>query len=179
MDRVGLVVLKCRDQKMKSIIMKKILLPFLVLFCLHLTAQTKDSGLDNFVFDFEKDFTLAQVDSFQALLSSHNKITGDQIVILSTDNPGEDLSIYADHFGAEHILGDSNRVNSMVLAISIKGKQFVMIPNKKLQTVLTHDILEELVKSGTPELKAHQYFAGVWKVCTAVTDYLRKSKQKP
>lgn len=72
-------------------------------------------------------------------------------------------------------LGNKNKTKSMVIAISVKDKQFGMIPNKKMQVILTQQDLDQIKMAGLAELKAHQFFEGTWKECKAVLDFLEKS----
>jgi uncharacterized membrane protein YgcG len=147
-------------------------------FCLHAFAQTNKMQMDTFVFDNEKDFTLSQADSLQQLLKNHYEKSGDEIVVVTTDSTGVNSALYADHFGGDHLLGDTNRINSMILLLSIKSKVFTMVPNKKLQAIITQEVLEKISKSGYTELKAHQFFEGVWNECKAVINFLENTEIK-
>lgn len=61
--------------------------------------------------------------------------------------------------------------------ITKKGRQLNMLPNRKMQTIVTQQALEQIGLSGRAELKAHRFFEGVWKECRAVIDYLEKYRK--
>lgn len=157
--------------------MKNILIIIATLMCLQSTAQSGKTGIKQFVYDNEKDFTQSQTDSLHKLLEAHYKKTGDVIAVVTTDSTGGgDTDIFIDHFGMDSLRVRGDKLNSMIIFLSVKEKNFILFPDKKLQPILTHEVLKGLVESGYSELKAHRFFEGIWKLCKAVVEYLQKQE---
>lgn len=154
--------------------MKRILTFLLILIAIQSTAQTEKSNYQKFMFDNEKDFTQSQVDSLQQLLEGHYKMTGNVIAVVTTDITGGDIDRYIDRFGMDSLRVQGDKLNSMIIFMSIKEKNFTMFPDKKLRSILTHDVLDKISKSGYSDLKTHSFFTGIWKECKAVLNFWKK-----
>lgn len=101
-------------------------------------------------------------------------------MILTSDTVVTDGIEFASNFAVRKDLGKGNTVNSMVFLLLVKGRLFQMIPNKKIQSILTQKVLNEIKDTGGGYalLKKHQYFEGLYAFCRATIDRLEGMEGK-
>lgn len=155
----------------------KTFLFLLLLISIGCTKNTKTV----WVLDGEHILTEKQILKFDSLFKSHEKITSNEMALVTTPGYGSDTSIFyfALHFGRSMGIGKEGKNNGILITFSGANKEVDISTGYGTEKVLKDELAKQIIDSiMIPRFKEGKEYEGLWNGCKAITDFLEKPENK-
>ena len=129
------------------------------------------------VLDNEHILTPAQVNSLDSLYKAHEKITTNEMALVTTPDFGKDSGIvsFATRLGNKYGIGKKGKDNGILIVFSEAQRQVRISTGYGTEKILTDAIAKKIIDSlMTPEFKQANYFDGLWQGSKAIVTFLEK-----
>ncbi len=172
-----------KNKQHKKTMIRKIHISIFIVFLMFFSCSTTTEKkiLRTFVFDNENIFTKLQIRELDSLISAHEKITTNEIAILTTSDFGKSDNIlyYSFDFYNRYGIGKKDYDNGVLIVLSTVKKQCRITTGYGTEEVLKDEIAKKIIDSlMTPKFKEQKYFEGVRDGCTAIITFLEKPENK-
>ncbi len=133
------------------------------------------------VLDNEKDLTPAQVTLFDSLYKAHEKITGNEIALVTTRDyfPDTDIISYSTTLFKKYGFGKKEKNNGVVIVYSNTQREVRIATGdgteKVLKDLIAKGIIENIMMHS---LKDGRAFDGLWNCSKAVIDFLDRPENQ-
>lgn len=161
--------------------MKIKLFIILSLITLFSCNSNKTEKLPSFVFDNEKILNENQIKELNDLYENHEKRTSNEIVLVTTDNYGEEenLLLFTVQFGNMLQIGKKDRNNGVVIGYSNKNKEIRISTGYGTEKVLKDEIVKKIIDSlMIPKFKEQNHFEGILVGSKEIIELLEKPENK-
>jgi uncharacterized protein len=157
------------------------LTPLFSIFVLYLFSSCYPSQQKSYVIDRSGILDSVQRQKLNNLYIHHEKITTNQIVLLTTDNfiPDSTIEKFSLHqFNAMRI-GRRDINNGVLIVFSAPMRKVRIATGFGTEKVLTDSVAQNIIDSVMiPEFKEQKYFEGLWNGSLAITSFLEKPENK-
>ena len=133
------------------------------------------------VLDNEHILTPGQITSLDSLYKAHEKITTNEIALVTTPDYGSDTSIlfFAVNFGRKYGVGKKEKNNGVVIVYSQTQHQTIISTGYGTEKVLKDEIAKKIIDSlMIPNFKQAKVFEGLWEGSKAIITFLEKPENK-
>ena len=161
--------------------MKSKLFIILALTTLISCSSHKNNKLTTFVFDNEKILEENQINQLNDLFKNHEKKTSNEIVLVTTDNYGEEKNIvlFTTQFGNRLQIGKKNKNNGIVIGLSKKLREIRISTGYGTEKVLKDKILQKIIDSlMISKFREDKYFEGIYSGSKEIIDFLEKPENQ-
>jgi len=161
--------------------MKNFLIAFFSISVLCLFASCCSAQQKYFVIDQSGILDSSQRKKLNDLYLHHEKITTNQIVLLTTDNfyPDSTIEQYALRKFNSMGIGRRDINNGVLIVFSEPMKKVRIETGFGTEKVLTDTIVKKIIESiMIPQFKQQKYFEGLWNGSTTITSLLEKPENK-
>ena len=127
------------------------------------------------VSDNEHVLSQQQLTSLDSLYKAHEKITGNEIGLVTTADYGTDTSImmFAVNFGRKAGIGKKERDNGVIIVFSQAKREVNIATGYGTEKVLTDEIAKKIIDSVmTPRFREAKIFEGLWNGSKAIVSFL-------
>jgi len=159
----------------------KSLIAFLSIFILYIFLSCYSVQQKNFVIDRSGILDSSQRQKLNNLYVHHEKITTNQIVLLTTDNflPDSTIEKFSLHQFNEMGIGRRDVNNGVLIVFCAPMRKVRIATGFGTEKVLTANIAKNIIDSVMiPEFKKQKYFEGLWNGSLAITKFLEKPENK-
>ena len=129
------------------------------------------------VYDIEHDLTTEQINKLDSLFKSHEKITSNEIALVTTSDYGTDTSIaeFGKNFGKKYGVGKKVKNNGVVIVFSRAKKETNISTGYGTEIVLTNKSAKTIIDSFMiPEFKHANFYEGILNGSKAIIEILEK-----
>jgi uncharacterized protein len=161
--------------------MKTKLLFILALTILNSCSSHKFNKLPSFVFDNEKILNESQIKELNDLYKNHEKKTSNEIVLVTTENYGEEKNIlmFTVQFGNKLQIGKKDKNNGVVIGLSKKQREIRISTGYGTEKILKDEILQKIIDSlMIPRFKEGKYYEGIYSGSKEIVDFLEKPENR-
>lgn len=155
---------------------------FITLILAAIACSNNKSGKKQvWVLDTEHILTEKQVASLDSLYKAHEKITSNEIGLVTTAQYGTDTSIlaFATSFGKLHGIGKEKINNGVIIAFSQANRNVAIATGYGTKKVLTDELAKKIIDSlMTPQFREAKYFEGLWLGSKAIVEFLERPENK-
>jgi uncharacterized protein len=133
------------------------------------------------VLDNEHVLTQEQISSLDSLYKAHEKITSNEIALVTTADYGADSTLerFALNFGNKYGIGKKGKNNGLLIVFSNAMHQTRIATGLGTEKVLTDVAAKEIIDSlMIPHFKQGEIFEGLWEGSKAVIGFLEKPGNK-
>ncbi len=155
---------------------------FIAILVLFIACKSrKHGGQSSWVFDQEEVLTTEQEKSLDSLFKAHEKITTNQIALITTSTYAPDTNIVA--FSTNTFnrwgIGRKDINNGVLIVFSGSNRETRIATGLGTEKVLTDEIAAEILKSKMiPQFKNGETFKGLWEGSKAIVEFLERPKNK-
>ncbi len=155
----------------------------LALICIVVACKPKNkTAVRNiWVLDTEHILTEKQVASLDSLYKAHEKITSNEIGLVTTPDYGVDTSIlsFAINLGKLHGIGKKETNNGVIIAFSQANRGVAIATGYGTEKILTDETAKKIIDSlMTPQFRDAKYFEGIWLGSKAIVEFLEKPENR-
>jgi uncharacterized protein len=160
--------------------MKKML--FLMLVCSFIVlSNCKPDKTYNlkYIYDYEEVLDDEQRMKFDQLFIEHEKKTGNEIVLVTTEDYGEleNIELFSLDFKTKHPIGKADKDNSVLIVFSKNKSEVRITPGtyhlKMDKTGKTEFIVKKIM---IPKFEKKEYFDGLWTGSQQIISFLEQNK---
>ncbi len=127
------------------------------------------------VFDQERILSASQKSELRVLIDKHKKNTSNQIAIVTTvDMDGyTDILEFATDFGTVHGVGQAEKDNGVVIAVSKNMRRVAIANGYGVEDVMPDRVAQQIISEKMiPHFRIGEYYQGILAGTNAVIDYL-------
>ncbi len=161
--------------------MKKLLFIFFSIPVLFFLISWYAVQPKNFVIDQSNILDSTQRKKLNDLYVNHEKLTTNQVVLLTTDSfyPDSTIEEYSTHQFNAIGIGRKDINNGVLIIFSAHMKKVRITTGYGTEKVLTNAIAQSIIDSlMIPQFKQQKYFEGLWNGSIAITKLLEKPENK-
>lgn len=149
-------------------------------FCFFTQCDSKPTQI-NYVSDIAGVLDSIQISKFNDLYRNHEKLTTNQIVLLTTDSFSPDSTI--EEYALKQLrnmgIGQKNVNNGLLIVFSKSLRKVRIELGYGTETVLTSAKAKNIIDSiMVPRFKEEKYFEGLWNASKEITGFLEKPENK-
>ena len=133
------------------------------------------------VLDFEHVLTPAQITSLDSMYKAHEKITTNEIALVTIPEYGTDSTLerFALNFGNKYGIGKKEKNNGVLIVFTNAIRQTRISTGYGTEKVLKDEIAKKIIDSVMiPYFKNDRIFEGLWEGSKAITTFLEKPENK-
>ena len=133
------------------------------------------------VLDTELVLTPAQITSLDSMYKAHEKITTNEIALVTTPDYGTDSTLerFVLNFGNKYGIGKKEKNNGVLIVFSNAMRQTRISTGYGTEKVLTNEIAKKIIDSVMiPYFKQAKTFEGLWEGSKAIITFLEKPENK-
>jgi len=161
--------------------MKRIFLILIISLGSILVLSYKPYHKTIWVLDNEHVLTPGQVNSLDSLYKAHEKITTNEIALVTTPDFGSDTSIvsFATSLANKYGVGKKEKNNGVVIVFSQAKRQTRISTGYGTEKVLKDEYAKKIIDSlMIPAFKQGGIFKGLWEGSKAIVTFLEKPENK-
>ena len=133
------------------------------------------------VFDQERILSNAEMDNLETLITNHETRTSNQIAIVTTQDLGgyTDILEFAADFGNELGVGQAEKDNGVVIAVSKNLRKVAIANGYGITTVMPDEVAQQIINEiMIPNFRIEEYYQGIYEGTEAVITYLEQPENK-
>ncbi len=141
--------------------------------CMHSPAQ--QDSIRGFVYDMEQVFTNDQKKELNALLGAHEKLTSNEIALVTTPDWGDFDSAFdfGIEFGNAYGVGKKATDNGVIIVFSKHMRGTAIATGYGTEKVLTDAYAQHIIDSlMIPQFKENRYYEGIYVGVSAIVKLL-------
>jgi len=161
--------------------MKTKFIILITLITLFSCSSKKTEKLPTFIFDNEKILNESQIKELNDLYKNHEKKTSNEIVLVTTDNYGneENILMFTVQFGNMHQIGKKDKNNGVIIGFSKKNKEIRISTGYGIEKILKDEIVKKIIDSlMIPNFREEKHFEGILVGSKAIIDLLEKPENR-
>ena len=157
--------------------MKKAICISLVILAIVSCTSSKKNKLDKFVYDYEQIFNEAQAKKLNDLFKNHEENTGNEIILVTTDDYGDAEGIvkYSDQYVSVNEIGKANNNKSILIVFSDKNSEIKITVESGVKETINDEVEKMIIDSiMLPKFREDKNFEGLWLGSQEIVGLLEK-----